>query len=107
MAPPPAQNPQLLTSCEYASRVIQSDRKSTRLNSSHLVISYAVFCLKKKKNRQKNMHELPYKDLHIPQQRRRHAAPPLVERRDTVAPADDPTNNSVATAPSMMRYHTK
>src|SRR2546426_5101652 len=28
-----------------------SDRKSTRLNSSHLVISYAVFCLKKKKTR--------------------------------------------------------
>src|SRR2546426_9166219 len=28
-----------------------SDRKSTRLNSSHLVISYAVFCLKKKKNK--------------------------------------------------------
>src|SRR5256885_8940735 len=26
------------------------DRKSTRLNSSHLVISYAVFCLKKQKN---------------------------------------------------------
>src|SRR5256885_5406838 len=31
-----------------------ADRKSTRLNSSHLVISYAVFCLKKKKN---NNHE--------------------------------------------------
>src|SRR5256885_1509967 len=28
----------------------EQDRKSTRLNSSHLVISYAVFCLKKKKN---------------------------------------------------------
>src|SRR5256885_13281362 len=27
------------------------DRKSTRLNSSHLVISYAVFCLKKKKDK--------------------------------------------------------
>src|SRR2546426_5933110 len=27
----------------------EEDRKSTRLNSSHLVISYAVFCLKKKK----------------------------------------------------------
>src|SRR5688500_19187997 len=27
------------------------DRKSTRLNSSHLVISYAVFCLKKKRNK--------------------------------------------------------
>src|SRR5256885_12827088 len=29
--------------------VDRADRKSTRLNSSHLVISYAVFCLKKKK----------------------------------------------------------
>src|SRR2546427_6139255 len=29
----------------------QSDRKSTRLNSSHSQISYAVFCLKKKKNK--------------------------------------------------------
>src|SRR5256885_9624927 len=28
----------------------QQDRKSTRLNSSHLVISYAVFCLKKKRS---------------------------------------------------------
>ena len=33
----------------------QTDRKSTRLNSSHVVISYAVFCLKKKnKNKNKN-----------------------------------------------------
>src|SRR5256885_2703701 len=32
----------------------RGDRKSTRLNSSHLVISYAVFCLKKKK---KNTYE--------------------------------------------------
>src|SRR2546426_7104899 len=30
-------------------RILTPDRKSTRLNSSHLVISYAVFCLKKKK----------------------------------------------------------
>src|SRR2546426_6868286 len=30
----------------------RTDRKSTRLNSSHLVISYAVFCLKKKKKKQ-------------------------------------------------------
>src|SRR5476649_3049896 len=30
------------------------DRKSTRLNSSHTVISYAVFCLKKKKHHSKN-----------------------------------------------------
>src|SRR2546426_2986711 len=34
------------------SRDTTGDRKSTRLNSSHLVISYAVFCLKKKKKRQ-------------------------------------------------------
>src|SRR2546426_2603826 len=32
-----------------ADHVRPVDRKSTRLNSSHLVISYAVFCLKKKK----------------------------------------------------------
>src|SRR5207249_10400889 len=32
------------------------DRKSTRLNSSHVSISYAVFCLKKKKKTKKNMH---------------------------------------------------
>src|SRR2546426_1621091 len=31
------------------------DRKSTRLNSSHLVISYAVFCLKKKKNQRSGL----------------------------------------------------
>src|SRR5437868_7545506 len=31
------------------------DRKSTRLNSSHVSISYAVFCLKKKKKRSKNI----------------------------------------------------
>src|SRR2546430_9837760 len=32
----------------------EPDRKSTRLNSSHSQISYAVFCLKKKKQKQKN-----------------------------------------------------
>src|SRR5256885_6185939 len=34
------------------------DRKSTRLNSSHLVISYAVFCLKKKKKKRNKQHVL-------------------------------------------------
>src|SRR5256885_5047659 len=40
-----------LTVLEQAGLVhrVITDRKSTRLNSSHLVISYAVFCLKKKK----------------------------------------------------------
>src|SRR5690554_7561300 len=33
---------------------IATDRKSTRLNSSHVRISYAVFCLKKKKHRQRH-----------------------------------------------------
>src|SRR5207244_9295792 len=35
---------------ELARRRRPQDRKSTRLNSSHQIISYAVFCLKKKKN---------------------------------------------------------
>src|SRR5688500_19188375 len=39
------------------SRSRSADRKSTRLNSSHLVISYAVFCLKKKKVITKKMYK--------------------------------------------------
>src|SRR2546426_3622311 len=41
---------------EHACRRLR-DRKSTRLNSSHLVISYAVFCLKKKKKKQKTKNK--------------------------------------------------
>src|SRR5437588_5821555 len=37
------------------------DRKSTRLNSSHTVISYAVFCLKKKKKKKRQLQELQQK----------------------------------------------
>src|ERR1039457_6784414 len=36
-----------------------TDRKSTRLNSSHLVISYAVFCLKKKKTASRHRRHGP------------------------------------------------
>src|SRR5262245_62355407 len=39
---------------EVCTRGHGRDRKSTRLNSSHLGISYAVFCLKKKKKKKKN-----------------------------------------------------
>src|SRR5258708_25940391 len=40
-----------------AAQLRHRDRKSTRLNSSHQIISYAVFCLKKKKKRKR--HEAP------------------------------------------------
>src|SRR5690242_21296910 len=36
----------------------QADRKSTRLNSSHMSISYAVFCLKKKKKKKRRQHDV-------------------------------------------------
>src|SRR5690625_5176437 len=36
---------------EETYKIVGRDRKSTRLNSSHVAISYAVFCLKKKKNK--------------------------------------------------------
>src|SRR5256885_10881336 len=39
------------SACTVIAPVLVGDRKSTRLNSSHLVISYAVFCLKKKKKK--------------------------------------------------------
>src|SRR5690242_20761383 len=40
--------------CENETLVAERDRKSTRLNSSHMSISYAVFCLKKKKKKTNN-----------------------------------------------------
>src|SRR2546426_7305056 len=52
-APAPRRAPQgCIRQCRRrrGGRRLSVDRKSTRLNSSHLVISYAVFCLKKKKN---------------------------------------------------------
>src|SRR2546427_7042209 len=44
----------MMENCAMPSGVapVQQDRKSTRLNSSHSQISYAVFCLKKKKKKQ-------------------------------------------------------
>src|SRR5699024_12233273 len=58
-----------LAKLEVADRVVETvaaakahgeapDRKSTRLNSSHVSISYAVFCLKKKKHRKTHPHWL-------------------------------------------------
>src|SRR5256885_9391095 len=44
-----AQTPEDRLECLKKMVQLVPDRKSTRLNSSHLVISYAVFCLKKKK----------------------------------------------------------
>src|SRR5690349_23731292 len=41
------------------------DRKSTRLNSSHVEISYAVFCLKKKKNTKHNVYNKTINIHHI------------------------------------------
>src|SRR3712207_7566808 len=46
----------------YGTRMI--DRKSTRLNSSHANISYAVFCLKKKKNSTVSTHRASM-DYHV------------------------------------------
>src|SRR5438034_925293 len=47
-------------------QILTQDRKSTRLNSSHTVISYAVFCLKKKKKKKKteNNRKKEHKDGH-------------------------------------------
>src|SRR2546426_5982037 len=52
-APPPCPSPEPPhggSRTRRSRRWHSRDRKSTRLNSSHLVISYAVFCLKKKKH---------------------------------------------------------
>src|SRR2546429_4818173 len=46
--------------CSFPPAVVVGDRKSTRLNSSHGYISYAVFCLKKKKKILKQEHVALY-----------------------------------------------
>src|SRR5438874_7333769 len=48
--------PARLTKRAYADRLVAADRKSTRLNSSHVEISYAVFCLKKKKKKKEKIY---------------------------------------------------
>src|SRR5690349_23671840 len=45
----------------YIAHTFDGDRKSTRLNSSHVEISYAVFCLKKKKKKKKYNNWKNYK----------------------------------------------
>src|SRR5690625_7071328 len=46
------QDERVIVEMEKGLRLVQErDRKSTRLNSSHVAISYAVFCLKKKKKK--------------------------------------------------------
>src|SRR4051794_41325527 len=79
-------------------RIGGEDRKSTRLNSSHPSISYAVFCLKKKKNKQNTERGLPRRatrrdhrpDRHILLQQRRNG------HRIPGRPGDDfPGGNSL------------
>src|SRR5436305_9212569 len=58
-----------LDTVDYVLRIralkARGDRKSTRLNSSHVRISYAVFCLKKKKNKTKTKsHVIPIHKTH-------------------------------------------
>src|SRR5690625_6426230 len=61
LIPPKAENHKKVTAAGSRSTpninsLMVRDRKSTRLNSSHVAISYAVFCLKKKKNNNEYNH---------------------------------------------------
>src|SRR5258708_26233240 len=52
-------SPQEDENCRESLKLVNlPDRKSTRLNSSHQIISYAVFCLKKKKKDDKHAHHV-------------------------------------------------
>src|SRR5258705_594668 len=54
--PSRANEPAFNRAVDQVTQVARGDRKSTRLNSSHLGISYAVFCLKKKKHTAKQSY---------------------------------------------------
>src|SRR2546430_9485665 len=68
-------------SATWAAKTSYIDRKSTRLNSSHSQISYAVFCLKKKKS--DNFCMTPFT-----LRKHRHSTPTVLDdcRPDTVTP---------------------
>src|SRR5437899_6464952 len=81
-------------------RLRDLDRKSTRLNSSHLGISYAVFCLKKKNNRLRgecahvvNGTNVRNPAVMLPEPADvREEAPVLVWRTDGLAASSDKSN---------------
>src|SRR5438132_7548095 len=54
--------------------LLDRDRKSTRLNSSHTVISYAVFCLKKKKHKSADTSHTTRTRHENPNQNRQHSS---------------------------------
>src|SRR5438445_6508535 len=56
VVPPSIDTPALLAVRNRSPWTVTPDRKSTRLNSSHANISYAVFCLKKKKKKKHTNH---------------------------------------------------
>src|SRR5215510_268002 len=74
-SPPPLRTPPPIASLRIGTAALARrhsgwiDRKSTRLNSSHVAISYAVFCLKKKNNRLKHVHRGDHALLVAPHQR--------------------------------------
>src|SRR5256885_5600096 len=67
------------------------DRKSTRLNSSHLVISYAVFCLKKKKK------------IHVSV--RRHPLPGLTHDQEAPLSKEGELSKPLVGAGQIVYYH--
>src|SRR5690554_7420162 len=54
---------EMLPESEVVPPKVQEDRKSTRLNSSHVRISYAVFCLKKKKKKKRTRTSIYTEDI--------------------------------------------
>src|SRR5438552_10216141 len=65
---PEARNADELHDALLSLAFLTGDRKSTRLNSSHQIISYAVFCLKKKKKKKKNTSPYKHNQQHITSQ---------------------------------------
>src|SRR5256885_4084679 len=82
---PQMHGPQSTAGAVFRGLAGQIDRKSTRLNSSHLVISYAVFCLKKKNNQSLTAPGSPY----VPHRLLRPVLRPPVASQ-LLLPLDDP-----------------
>src|SRR5207249_7292605 len=81
----------------------RGDRKSTRLNSSHVSISYAVFCLKKKK-KQKLLYVVLHNLLHRPPSQS-HLTTALTIHNPSLPPQNTTTFHTHSVRPTPITYH--
>src|SRR3989454_6470743 len=93
--------PRITRQCSKKKR----DRKSTRLNSSHLVISYAVFCFKKSTRLNSSHLVISYAVFCLKKKKIAHPSPNLSLARQSTTLSPSPPSSGCPTADEPRPYH--